>query len=125
MARTSLPVFPHLVLSAPLSCSRGDEELVDVLLPHITDINRIVDNRQPLLHAAVDANQAGIVRKLLAAGADVHLKGPSAAQTAVAYCGDAAILDLLMDAGANINVQDVFLRTPLMVSAQGVLLLWL
>lgn len=85
-------------------------EVFDLLLPLTTDIDAQATNAQTVaaLHAATAQRQAGMVEKLLRAGANPNLKqadGFTALHSA-AFHGDAAIAGLLLLFGADAQAKN-------------------
>jgi ankyrin repeat protein len=95
--------FPPLALAAFF----GNEAVFDLLLPLTREVNAQATNPQKVaaLHAATAQRQAGMVEKLLAAGADPNLvqAGGFTPLHAAAANGDATNVDLLRKAGADVS----------------------
>ena len=83
----------------------GRPEAVQVMLEHGADVNLVPPSRfgNAALDAAVAGDHAGVVRALLAAGADPNLRSEAnytALHKAAAH-GNASIVRMLLDAGAD------------------------
>ena len=95
----------------------GHLAIVEVLVDGGTKVN-VQDSavRTPLMSHIVRGNE-DIVSYSVAHGADVH-REDTAGQTALHLTGHLAIAKILVDGGANINVQDDKGRTPLMIHTE-------
>jgi uncharacterized protein len=88
----------------------GHDDIFDLLLPMTADVNEQATNPQKVaaIHAAAAVRNAGMVLKLLRAGADPNLMqadGFSPLHSA-AHSGDAIIAGLLLLFGANPRLQN-------------------
>lgn len=86
-------------------------EVARLLIQHGADVNTCTDIGNTALISSVLFGRTEIVRALLEAGADIEGKGMSKG-TALIYSCSPAITRLLLDYGANINVQDENGLTP-------------
>lgn len=101
-----------------LACGIGHSDIFDILIEYGADFNLPnINGRTPLI-AACDNSQIDIVKKLLQLGAKVN-KRNNLGRTSIFYCKNVNILHLLYINGADINIQDNFGNTPLMVFAKS------
>lgn len=98
---------PALLLEAIVN---GEENAVRLLLEAGADPNRTADwdDAPTPLIAAAERNRAGIVERLLRAGARIESRGKrgQTALIAAARAGAKEVLQVLCDAGANVDAQD-------------------
>ena len=91
--------------------------IVKILVDGGANVNiQDYDARTPLMIHA-ESGSKDIVSYLVAHGADVHRKD-AAGQTALHLAHNLAIVKILVDGGANVNIQDDKGRTPLMIHAE-------
>ncbi|KAL3474290.1 ankyrin repeat-containing domain protein [Aspergillus californicus] len=107
-----------------LSCSRGNHEVVELLLDFKADIEQ-EDNcgRRPLSYAA-EKGRVKVVQSLLDRGADINAVDTqlrsALSWTASSSGGDIRVIDALVMAGANVNHVDGKLYTPLLHSLEDI-----
>lgn len=96
-----------------VAASGGHEEIVDMLLKHGYDIDRMIDNLTPLMVCCLNS-QYGMTEYLLDKGAKKSLKyNPT---LLVAYTGYVSVMKLLVSKGVDIDVQDCRCRTPIEIA---------
>jgi ankyrin repeat protein len=92
-----------------LACFFGNEDIAGYLVDQGANVNLAATNPMKVapLHAALAARQSGIVRMLVAAGADVNAKQQQGWTPlhAAAQNGDAEMVKLLLDYGADRNAR--------------------
>ena len=97
------------------AAAEGDTDRVRTYLKAGTDINTLVSGKT-VLHHAVSRNDSAMVKFLINHGADVEAKDPELKRTPVfeVCSSDSALnsLPCLLQAGANINAQDVAGNSP-------------
>ncbi|MFD0225899.1 ankyrin repeat domain-containing protein [Streptomyces hirsutus] len=105
----------------PRAAKDGDVEWVTRLLDAGVPVNALDDDARTALDLAIEAGHVGMVRLLLAAGADTaghagyyHDLTPL---THAARLGHTAIVEVLLDAGVPIGPQAGIPYTPLLVAA--------
>ena len=85
-------------------------------LKEIDDVNQILKSGDALIHYAVLAENAAIVKLLIEASCDVNIKDTYSQQTCLHYCGEYGYLDiaqLLLDNGADLSITDLYGNEPL------------
>ena len=99
-----------------VSVRRGHTEIASLLLKAGANVNAKTDSGWTALHLAAENGLEDLTRQLLTLGANVHAKdlvnNESALHYAV-YYGEAAIVKLLLDAGADPNARGYGKYTPL------------
>jgi len=106
--------------SLMLGCLCGSMEIVKKLLEHGAKVQCSDKGGSTPLHWAVDGGNVDLVRYLIANGADIHAvdhSGWSSLSRCAAMSGDADIGAVLLQAGADPNIQDKKHKTPLMTAA--------
>jgi len=107
---------------APLeaACWSGDEEMARLLLSRGADPARLGGSLMTPLTAAASQGHVEIAALLLGHGVDVNMKGPSgwAALHAAASHGE-QIVRLLVEGGADVNIESKFGITPLMLASRA------
>jgi ankyrin repeat protein len=98
-------------------------EIFDILLPLTRDVNQRANNPQQVaaLHAAAAVGQAGMVEKLLRAGADPNLPQADGflPMHAAAHSGDAVIAGLLLLFGASPTAANAKGRSPVDIAREA------
>ena len=102
----------------------GDGELSEVrrLLSLGVNPNAIDDDGETALHIAAINGHVEVVKMLLAAGADLEVKGGIFGMTALIYATNqehAEVAKILLSAGADVNAVGTFGSTALMNAAAG------
>ncbi|XP_061185019.1 uncharacterized protein LOC133193035 [Saccostrea echinata] len=86
------------------ACLNGNRTVVEYLINKV-DVNKVYDNCNPALHAAVSSGNLGIVEYLVEHGADVNLL--SSSDENPLYCciinGQSHVIRYLVEHGADIN----------------------
>ena len=88
---------------------KGHEKIVNVLIDHRADVNLLSNGEegisQPILHLASVVGNIAVFRSLIKAGAKVNVNPVQQLQPLIAACrsGDYAIVQLLIDEGADVN----------------------
>ena len=104
---------------------RGHVDILGALIAAGADVNARDRFGQAPLHEAVSRGHINAVRALIAAGADVNVSigdGFGTPLHAASRCRDNSnldIVDTLVTAGANINAQNAYGKTPLHVASQS------
>jgi ankyrin repeat protein len=101
--------------------SHGLDDIVDDLIPHLTDIDMTYSDGYTCLTIAAKWNRANIVRKLLDLGADIE-KPASRQCTALHLAAEFAsreACDMLLDAGASPNARSSSDSTPFYRACRG------
>ena len=104
----------------PDAAMRGDLEAVRSLLAEGVDVNAVQGDGNTALHWAAYRRNAELVRLLTDAGADTAAKtriGDMTPLFMAAKVGDAEIMGLLLQAGADANIANTNGTTPLMLAA--------
>ena len=98
-----------------LAYNTGSPEIADLLIRHGADVNARTNLNYTPLHYAVSANSGvGVAERLLQAGADLTLQNDAGAVIHTPYF-DPAVLQLLLDYGADVNLANAAGHTPLHV----------
>ncbi|EQC28010.1 hypothetical protein SDRG_14282 [Saprolegnia diclina VS20] len=95
-----------------VSASDGDMDAVKAYLAAGVSVDAQDENGYTPLQAAVSYNQTELVAYLLAQGAKVSL-GDNDDETPLHFCESVEVAELLLDAGADLNVKNADGRTPL------------
>lgn len=93
-----------------------DESMVEFLLESGADANARNDVHTTVLGHAINLGNLEIVKKLIAAGADVHNSGVRSGKTALhlaAALNDVTTIQNLISQGVNVNVRNKHGQTPL------------
>src|SRR6185369_2730989 len=94
------------------------ESLVDLLLASRANANApAIDGRTPFM-SAVSSGSVELVQRLIAGGSDVNFKDKFR-QPALFYANDLAMVKILVEAGAEVNVADHIKMTPLIHAVMG------
>ena len=104
----------------PDAAMRGDLEAVRLLLAEGVDVNAVQGDGNTALHWAAYRRNAELVRLLVDARADTAAKtriGDMTPLFMAAKVGDAEIMELLLQAGADANIANTNGTTPLMLAA--------
>lgn len=102
-----------------IAAARGEVGRVNELLAAGADVNAVVHkhlDRTTALMCAAERGNDEIVIALIAAGADIHIRGPEGL-TALMWAVNSAShksVKALIEAGANVNEKDASSETPLM-----------
>lgn len=125
MERYSNEVIGQPLCQSPKSAQnpsiRADSQEVDsvtLLLPLGTKVNEIDQFGLTPLHYAAKLGQDDVAQHLLANGADVNAVEMLSGRTPIFYASNAAVADVLLMAGADINQRDVKGRTALHKAAE-------
>jgi ankyrin repeat protein len=129
------PNSPKSFSAFEAACAASLPDVVEVMLEHRADVKqRDSAGRTPLnvlgqtevegVHVEPDGrhvvvrrgNSAEVARRLMRAGADVNAQEDTYHNTPLHDSPDAATAQVLIDAGAKINQQNVEGRTPLMLT---------
>lgn len=98
-----------------LAYNTGSPEIADLLIRHGADVNARSNQNYTPLHYAVSANSGvEVAERLLQAGADLTLQNDAGAVIHTPYF-DPAVLQLLLDYGADVNLANAAGQTPLLV----------
>lgn len=106
--------------SLMLGCLAGSIEIVKKLRDFGSEWSCADRGGSTPLHWAVDGGNVDLVRWMIADGANIHAvddSGWSALSRCAAMTGDANIAAVLLQAGADPNIQDKKHKTPLMTAA--------
>jgi len=98
----------------------GHMEIINLLVKHGVSINTIIGDKPPLYHATSSKNAISAVTTLLARGASVDaIEQSGDAWTSLhksVYDNNRALINLLLDAKADINKLDSKGRSPVMIA---------
>ena len=101
-------------------CKTGSLEQIKDAIENGVNVNaRIEEERTPLMIAAWNNSDPGVIRTLISADADLHMKdeyGYTPLMFAANYNSNPEVSEILVKAGADINA-DVGGLTPLMIAA--------
>lgn len=100
----------------------GLEQIVDIMLPKLSDINHLFPNGFTCLAAAASGNQVLISEKLLQLGADVNWRTADRWLTPLHLAAENACVEaveLLLDKGASIDSRSKSKTTPFYRAARG------
>lgn len=105
---------------AHVAASLGSVSILDALIKHGANVNAVDDQGATVLHAAVRAGHANVVKRILKEAKDVDVcaadkEGQTPLHTLARYPKDSAvtILEILHSVNQNLNVQDEYGNTPL------------
>ncbi len=120
-------LHPYYSEALMVASIRGNCEIVSLLLESGIDINSIIGQSGTALHYAAERGQIKVAKLLIAADADVNCPntseeaGDNKNETPLmsAATNNEEIFNLLLDADANVNIQDSEGTTPLMILAQS------
>ncbi len=109
--------YDSALCDSPLSYAirLGDEDIFDCLIELGFDVNQRGEDGYTSLHYAVSNGKLWAVARLLEHGADVNaINGGKETPLHLAFYGDRhkAIIDLLVEKGADINIRDDYGLTP-------------
>ena len=94
-------------LQVACNSEHGNEEIVKLLLEHGAEVDAMIARERltPLALACNSNTNLGIVQLLFNAGADVNGSGGRIAPLhCAAFCGNIKALELLIEAGADVNI---------------------
>jgi len=101
--------------------AKGHIEVVLELIRNKADVNIMTEDGSTPLIAATCNGHLGVVKALIKGKADVNKRNPNyatALRYASSYNEDTSIMNELLDAGADFNVQEKIGITPLMISCK-------
>lgn len=99
-----------------LSVRQGYTDIASLLLEAGANVNAKTDSERTALHLAAENGLEDLTRQLLTLGANVHAEDAVNKRSALYYAvfyGEAAIVKLLLDAGADPNARGYGEGTPL------------